>query len=69
MADDLRINVDEIRRRMDSGEDVLFIDTRNPQAWESSSQKLPEAVRIPNDALEQHLSDLPRNKPIVTYCT
>lgn len=69
MADDLRITVDELRRRMDSGEDFLFIDTRNPQAWENSSQKLPGAVRIPSDALEQYLSNIPRNKPIVTYCT
>ena len=29
---ELRIAVDDLRKRMEAGED-LFIDTRNPQAW------------------------------------
>ena len=69
MPDDLRITVDELRKRMDAGEDFVFIDTRNPQAWAQSDTMLPEALRIPLDSLEQRLSEIPKNKPIVTYCT
>jgi rhodanese-related sulfurtransferase len=69
MPDDLRITVDELRKRMEDGEDFTIIDTRNPQAWASSDQKLPEAIRVPMVSLEQALSKIPKNKPIVAYCT
>jgi rhodanese-related sulfurtransferase len=69
MPDDLRISVDELRRRMEAGEDFTVIDTRNPQAWGDSDVKLPGAIRIPVAELEQHLYEIPRDKPIVTYCT
>jgi hypothetical protein len=69
MPDDLRITVDELRKRMEAGEDFIVIDTRNPKAWAESDQKLPEAIRVPLDNLEQSLSKIPRDKSIVTYCT
>ena len=61
--------VDELRRRMESGEQLTFVDTRNPQAWAKSSEKLPDAIRILVDALDQNISRLPKDKPIVIYCT
>lgn len=69
MPGDLRITVDQLRKRMDAGEDFMIIDTRNPQAWASSDEKLPEAIRVSLDELEQNLSKIPKNKPIVIYCT
>ena len=69
MADDLRITIDKLRRRMEAGEDFAFIDTRNPQAWAQSDVMLPEAIRVPVDKLEEHLSEIPKNKPVVAYCT
>jgi rhodanese-related sulfurtransferase len=69
MPDSTRISVSELRKRMDSGERFVFIDTRNPQAWAESPVKLPGAIRIPLAAAEQHLSEIPRDQPIVTYCT
>ena len=69
MPDDLRITVDELSRQMNAGEDFLFIDTRNPDAWRSSAIKAPGALRVPGDQFEKHLAELPKNRPIVTYCT
>jgi rhodanese-related sulfurtransferase len=69
MEDAPRITVDELKRRMEAGEDFTFIDVRNPQAWAGSNEKLPEAIRVTADSLEQNLSRIPGDKPIVTYCT
>ncbi len=69
MPDDLRITVDELKKRMEAGEDFVVIDTRNPQAWAQSDVMLPEAIRVPVDNLEEHLREIPKNKSIVTYCT
>jgi rhodanese-related sulfurtransferase len=69
MADALRITVDELKRRMEAGEDFVLIDTRNPQAWAESDSMLPEAIRLPMDKLEENLSKIPKERPIVAYCT
>ena len=69
MADNVRISVDEIRRRMKAGEQFAFIDSRNPKAWSESDVKLPGAIRIPADQVEQHLAAIPKDKPLVAYCT
>ena len=69
MADSLRITVDELKRRMEAGEDFVLIDVRNPQAWAESNSMLPEAIRVPMDKLEENLRGIPKNKPVVAYCT
>jgi rhodanese-related sulfurtransferase len=69
MPDDLRIAVDELRKRMEAGEDFAFVDVRNPQAWAESDVKLPEAIRVPVDEVEKNVNQIPRDKPVVAYCT
>jgi rhodanese-related sulfurtransferase len=64
-----RITIGEVKERLDSGEPVLFIDTRNQRDWDASAVKLPGALRIHYSELEQHLDELPRDSLIVTYCT
>ena len=66
---DVRSSVDEVRQRLDRGEPVVFLDVRNPQAWASSDVKLPGAIRIPLDELPERAGELPRDRPIVAYCT
>jgi rhodanese-related sulfurtransferase len=69
MADALRITVDDLKRRMEAGEDFALIDVRNPQAWGESNSMLPEAIRVPPDKLEENLPRIPKNRPVVAYCT
>ncbi len=64
-----RISVTEVKRIMDRGEPVFFIDTRNPTAWGESGVKIKGAVRIHYKELESHLAELPHDRTIVTYCT
>ena len=64
-----RITVDEVRERMDRGEQFTFVDSRNPQAWAESDEKLPNALRIPANELEQHLDKIPKDRAVITYCT
>jgi rhodanese-related sulfurtransferase len=64
-----RVTVDEIKERMNRGEAFTFIDTRNPQAWAEANTKLPGAIRMPVNDVEEHLDELPRNRAVITYCT
>jgi rhodanese-related sulfurtransferase len=59
-----RVTVDEVKERMERGEQFAFVDTRNPVAWGESDAKLPGAVRVPASELEQHLSEIPRVHPL-----
>ncbi len=69
MPDDLRISVDGVRKRMQAGEDLVFLDTRNPHAWAQSDVTLPDAIRVPADEVDKHLAEIPKGKPLVAYCT
>ena len=69
MADVPRITVDELKKRMEAGEDFTPIDIRNPQAWAESDVVIPEAIRVTLDDVDEKLPRIPNDKPIVTYCT
>ena len=64
-----RISPDEIARRMERGERFTFLDARNDQAWTDSGVKLPGAIRIPADEVGSRLREIPRDRPVVAYCT
>lgn len=64
-----RVTVDEVKERMGRGEQFTFVDTRNPQAWGEADAKLPGAVRVPAGEVERHLSEIPRDRAVITYCT
>jgi len=69
MAEAPRITVEELKKRMDAGEDFTVIDVRNPKAWAESDTVIPEAIRVPPDELEKNLPRIPRNRPVVAYCS
>ncbi|MBA3716386.1 MAG: hypothetical protein H0W76_28690 [Pyrinomonadaceae bacterium] len=64
-----RVTVDEVKERMERGEPFVFLDTRNPQAWGESDSRLPGAIRVPADEVQQHLNEIPHGSAIITYCT
>jgi rhodanese-related sulfurtransferase len=64
-----RVTADEVKERMDRGEQFAFVDTRNPQAWGEADAKLPGAIRVPAGEVDEHLSEIPRDRAVITYCT
>jgi rhodanese-related sulfurtransferase len=62
MADIPRITAQELNRRMEAGEDFTIIDVRNPQAWAESNTKIPEAIRVAIDELDQKLPSIPKKQ-------
>ena len=54
---------------MDNGEDFTVIDVRNPVAWAETDTEIPEAIRVPLEQLDQSLPRIPKNRPVVAYCT
>ena len=69
MAGDLRISAEELRRRMEAGEEFTIVDVRNPRAWAEATDMAAGAIRVALDDADEAIGRIPRNKPIVTYCT
>jgi rhodanese-related sulfurtransferase len=58
-----RIAVEEFKRLRDAGK-VYVLDVRY-----SIETKIKGAAHVPLDQLESRLSELPRDREIVTYCS
>ena len=69
MTEATRVTVDEVLERMNRGEVFTFVDSRNPKAWGEADTKLPGAVRVPADDVTKQISEIPRDRTIITYCT
>jgi hypothetical protein len=64
-----RITVQELKAKMDKGEDIVIIDVRAGREYTDSKIRMKGAIRIPIVQLETRISELPRDKEVVTYCT
>jgi len=65
-----RITVAEVQKWLAAGEKIVFLDTRNDYAWNSSDRIIPAAIRVhDNESFARILDTLPTSTRIVTYCT
>lgn len=64
-----RITPEELKRRMDVGEDVAVIDLRHSVEFDSDNAKLPGALHLDPEEIEHRHQEIPRDRDIVLYCT
>jgi len=64
-----RISIEDLKRRMDARETLAILDSRAPDAWKSSNSQIPGSLRVPPDEVDKHLSEIPRDRLVVPYCT
>ena len=63
-----RIGVDELKQRMEAGEDLFILDMRRGSWWRSDV-KIKGAVRMEREEVLEPDGKLPHESLIVTYCT
>lgn len=64
-----QITAEELRKRIDSGREVLVFDIRQPLDLLANSDIIPGAKRIPPKELLANPSLIPKEKESVIYCT
>jgi membrane protein DedA with SNARE-associated domain len=64
-----RISVDELKRLMDAGESLVIVDVRNRSAHLHDPRRIPGALSMTVDEIDERLRELPRDREIVLYCT
>ncbi len=64
-----RISVEELKRLMDAGETPTIVDVRNRAAHLHDPRRIPGAIRMTFDEIDEKLAELPRDREVVLYCT
>lgn len=64
-----RITPDELKRKIEAGEEVVVVDLRGSLDFEAEPQTIPGAIRLAPDKVEEGHSQIPRDREIVLFCT
>ena len=62
------ISPEEAWQLVEGGTNPVFLDTRNAKHWGASDVKIPGALRIWREELAERIGEVPRGRPVVTYC-
>ncbi len=64
-----RITPEEVKQKMDNGEDLLILDLRDAIEFEVEPQTIPGALHLSVEELEVEHHNIPRDREIVLFCT
>ncbi len=64
-----RITPEELKQKLDAGEDVVVVDLRHSVELESDNVRVPGAMHLDPGEIEQRHLEIPRDRDIVLYCT
>ena len=56
----------KLQSMLQDGEDFVLLDVRSPAEYERA--RLPNSTLIPLGKLRSRVDELPKDKPIVTFC-
>ncbi len=63
-----RITVDELRERLEAGEEMTIVDLRHPMDLEADPHVIPGARHMLLEEIEHRHHEIPRDRDIVLYC-
>ena len=64
-----RISPEELKAKLDGGEDIMIVDVRDRIDFEAEPTIIPGALHLTIEDLDQHQQVIPRERDIVLYCT
>jgi len=64
-----RVTPEELRRKIDAGEDVVVMDLRGSADFEVTEGTLPGAFHVAMDALDERIKAIPQDREVILFCT
>ena len=64
-----RISPEDLKRKLDAGESVAILDLRTALDVTAVPYAIPGSRWVPAEALDEHLSEIPRDRELVLYCS
>jgi len=67
MLESFNVTAETVKECLHHGDPLQFVEVRHHHQHDWSLFKARGALRLENNALEQHLEEIPRNRPIVVF--
>ncbi|HXY24439.1 MAG TPA: VTT domain-containing protein [Candidatus Acidoferrum sp.] len=64
-----RITVEELKEKLDAGEELVIVDLRHSLDFEAAPETIPGAMHIDAKELQENNDRLPRGREVILYCT
>jgi rhodanese-related sulfurtransferase len=64
-----RITPKELLALIEGKREPLIFDVRSASALRRDPRRIPQALIIPGDDIQQHVADIQRDRDIILYCT
>jgi membrane protein DedA with SNARE-associated domain len=64
-----RVAPEDVKRKLDAGEDVAILDVRSALDVAATPFAIPGSRWIPADAMDDHVADIPRDRDLIVYCS
>jgi membrane protein DedA with SNARE-associated domain len=64
-----QITPEEVKQRLDAGEDLLILDLRHRFEFDAEPYTIPGAFQLPIEQLEENYHKIPRDRDIILFCT
>lgn len=64
-----RITPDDLRKKIEAGEEVVVVDLRGSLDFAAAPQTIPGAIRLAAEQLDSDHNQIPRGREIVLFCT
>ncbi len=64
-----RITVDDLKRKIDEGEELTIFDLRHSLDFEADPETIPGAFRMDSSELQEKGETLPHDREVILYCT
>lgn len=64
-----RITPEELRVKLEAGEDIAIVDLRHIIDFESDPYTIPGALLLPSEDFEKRYKEIPRDRELILFCT
>jgi hypothetical protein len=64
-----RITPQELKEKIDAGEEIEIVDLRHAKDFETQPETIPGAIRIPVEQFDERHVEIARDREIVLFCT
>lgn len=64
-----RMSPEELRRKMEAGEPVVVVDLRHALELENDPARIPGAIWIDYEQIDERFHELPENREVILYCS
>jgi membrane protein DedA with SNARE-associated domain len=64
-----RITPEELKKKIDAGEEVTIVDLRHLMDFETDPGTIPGAYTLPSEEFENRYREIPADRELILYCT